>query len=166
MLPERVVSTFHEIRRGSLFPFAWLSTVGTDGGPRVRTVRLCGFNLKQALFYVGSSRRHFKREQLQSDPRAELCVVELEGPLQLRFSCGAALVTEDGSLLRKRFWCRLGEMDQRRYYGLIGEEPPPDFMLIALEAREVDLLDLRPQVPIRVGYRLSAAGSAEELRPV
>lgn len=165
MLPERVASLFHEIRRGRPFPYVWLATVDSTGRPRVRSVRLSGFNLRQGLFYVSSNRRHNKRDELGRTPWAELCVVETDIPLQLRFECRVELLEDDETPFRQRFWAKLPAEDQRRFYASTDPRPPDDFMVLQLEAFEVDFLDLRPQVPIRIGYRLGDE-VVEELRPV
>ncbi|MEW6278758.1 MAG: pyridoxamine 5'-phosphate oxidase family protein [Candidatus Eremiobacterota bacterium] len=172
MLPPVVASLFEEIRKGSVFPFAWLATVddgaARGGSPcaRVRTVRVIGFNLQQGKFYVATHRRHAKIEQIQARPLGELCFTELTGPLQLRFGCRLSLLGEDKVAMRDSFWRKLPEESRWRFYACEPEVavPPPDFAVLQADVHEVDLLDLRPERSLRRGFLRQGADWAEEER--
>ncbi len=152
MLPERVVKTFHRIRNGTLFPNAWLATADSDGWARVRTVRVCGFNVVKHLLYSACDATDAKCEQLSRDPRAEYCLLCPDSPVQLRLKTQVTLLA-DGPV-RDRFWSKVSEDTRLRIYGSLDHLPPWNYQILEASILEVDLLDLEPERPEQIRFRL------------
>ncbi|MBI3926154.1 MAG: pyridoxamine 5'-phosphate oxidase family protein [Armatimonadetes bacterium] len=168
MLPLEVVQLFHEIRQGGLFPFVWLATADAEGGARVRTVRLTGFNLQKGLLYFCCNRRHDKAVQILRDPVGEICMAALAGPMQLRFRCRLRFMGEADGAMIDRFWGRTSEETRRKVWGCSAEQnqPPEDFLAVEGSVLELDLLDLRPELPVRRGYVPKDGGFCPSDRPI
>ncbi|GMU53148.1 MAG: hypothetical protein AMXMBFR33_22940 [Candidatus Xenobia bacterium] len=164
MFPKNVASLFEEIRKGSPFPFAWLGT----GEGRVRTVRVAGFNLQQGRWYVTTHRRHAKVEQIRQFLRGELCLVELSGPLQLRLRSQLGWLGPDREAMRESLWRKVPGQDRWRFYGSEPTllTPAKDFLVLEGLVEEIDLLDLRPEYPVRRGYLRRGDDWVEEERLV
>lgn len=162
MFPKNVAALFEEIRKGSPFPFAWLGT----GQGRVRTVRVSAFNLQQERWYVCTHRRHAKVDQIREQARGELCLVELSGPIQLRFRSNLGWLAEDREAMRESLWRKQPGQDRWRFYGAEPtlQIPVKDFLVLEGIVDEVDFLDLRPEYPIRRGYYKRGDGWVEEER--
>ncbi|MGE0492426.1 MAG: pyridoxamine 5'-phosphate oxidase family protein [Vulcanimicrobiota bacterium] len=160
MLPAGAVELFHQARKAATFPSAWLATVDLDGSPRVRTVRVCGFNLQRHLIYTCCDRNSAKVEQLARDSRFELCLAALDDPVQLRLA-GHMRPLEEGAV-RDRFWTKVSSETRSRIYGSLDHLPPWNFTVLEGEIDRVDTLDLRPQVPRQSRYLLRAGEFREE----
>src|ERR1017187_10073645 len=154
MLPKKVVDAFETLRRGEVFPYAWLATLDNANLPRVRTVKVCGFNLNAGAFYVGTHSRHEKLIQLQANPRAELCVVDIRGASQLRFACSVTIhaAGESDIPLRERFWNKMSARSKIELYQGHPQlpKPPVTYVLLQLDVVSVELVQLTTPVgPVR-----------------
>ena len=177
MLPPRVVEAFESLRKGGAFPHAWLATLDKANLPRVRTVKICGFNLNMRTFYIGTHARHDKVVQLQANPRAELCLVDLVAANQLRFACEVTIQSgsscapnraaeaegEDRGhmALRERFWLKLSSRSKIEIYQAHPQQPrpPASFVLLHLRVVSMELEQLLSEPPRRYRYRLLGDGS-------
>lgn len=165
MLPSRVVEAFESLRKGSVFPFAWLGTVAQPGPvPRVRTVKVCGFNMAARCFHVCCHSKHDKIAELQANPAAELCLVDFELGIQLRLRCRVEVQPEKDMALRERFWAKLSPRSKIELYQGHPQQPKPapNFVLLRLNVASVELLELKGEPPVRLRYR-DLEGQPEKL---
>ena len=161
MLPSRVTQAFDAIRKGKTFPFIWLATVTSGGEPRVRTMKMCGFNLAEKIFYLSTHQKSKKIQELQMRSLAQLCLVDFELGLQLRFDCKVGLFPappeqgqEKAIAMRERFWQKLSPRSKIDLYNAHPQQqrPPETFILLQLSAQRADLLELNGEAPQRFSY--------------
>jgi pyridoxine/pyridoxamine 5'-phosphate oxidase len=162
VLPEAVTAAFNAIRLGRLFPLAWVATNDLDGSARVRTVRVVGFNLQQRHLVFAAHRQHEKFEQIERDPRGEVCLLDPEGPLQLRIRCVFVADESSAQPMRSRYWQKLSGQSRLQLYQAEpeSEEPSVDYKLVEARFGKIDLLDLRGQVPQRTLFVPTERGYA------
>ncbi len=161
---ERLQEAFQQIRQGGYFPLGWLASVDAAGSPRVRTVKVLGFNWIQRQFYFSCHQRHDKLKHFAAKPEAELCLVAPGVGLQLRLSCSVEVSSDDKtSAMRQRFWETTSPKSKIQLYGTHPrlERPPACFVLVTLHAHEAELLDLHSEEPKRWSFRDLASDRAE-----
>ena len=147
----RLAGAFETVRKGGLFPLAWLASVDQAGQARVRTVKVLGFNLAVPCFYIGCHRNHAKVAQLLSNPRAELCLLDPQEGLQIRFECRSEGSNET---LRERFWQKLSPRSRQELYRAHPrqEKASENFALLTFAALRAELLELHDGPPRRYSY--------------
>lgn len=154
-----------------------LATVRVDGSPANRTVVFRGFAEAPGNLLMVSDTRSDKFAELSRDPRAELAWYFARTREQYRLRGRMILHSvETGTADRcNAAWQALSPAAQAQYFepapGIpLDEAPaetepaiqmleaPPWFLLLELEAQQVERLDLRPTPQERERYTLTASG--------
>ncbi len=155
--------------------FAQLATVRPDGSPANRSLVFRRFHESSAwpLFIVDA--RSEKADQIALHPDGELCWYFTQSREQFRLTGMIQLVGEDAAhplaAERLALWKALGDTPRQHFFwpdprtpkaptGAFAftprdpETPPPNFLLLALEPRWVDHLEIAPEPHNRTIYTL------------
>lgn len=166
--------------------YAQLATRARDGAPRCRTIVVRGLVREEGALIFCTDTRSPKVEQIEADPRAELCwyFVGLREQFRLAGEVvltrgdeekGEGAVTSPPWLSLDDLWTSLSSRARAAFFGpppgaprtpemVIPTEnaaprPPPSFAAGALIVREVDHLRLRTSPHKRTHYTRDEAGA-------
>ena len=142
--PQDLLSALQELRQGKPFPWAWLATQEAHRGAQVRTIRLLAYNWVQGTLTFASHADHGKLQQIQADPRGQLCLLREQPLIQIRLDLQLSALPSSEHPQGERFWQKLSPNDKLRLYQVHPQRPTPPagFWLVDGHIKAAEVLRL------------------------